>query len=151
MHRDVKPANILVRLDTGTAKLTDFGVARSLDAARITAAGCIVGTANYVSPEQLHGAQLVPAGDVYSLGLVLLEALAGTAAYPGSGIDAALDRLARPPEVPMRWGGEWHALLSSALATEPGERPSAAELAARLGVLATDASSRCTSRPSSSR
>ncbi len=136
VHRDVKPANILLRLDTGTAKLTDFGVARALDADHITAAGCVVGTANYISPEQLRGAQSTPASDVYSLGLVLLESLTGTPAYPGSGVDAALVRLTRQPEIPTRWGREWHTLLTRALAADPSTRPGAAELSLPLAALA---------------
>jgi serine/threonine protein kinase len=138
VHRDMKPANILVRPDAGIAKLTDFGTARSLDAAHITAAGHVVGTANYLSPEQLRGAQSTPASDVYALGLVLLESLTGEPAYPGVGIDAALVRLTREPEIPTRWGRGWHVLLTRALATDPRDRPSAAELSVLLTALAAE-------------
>jgi serine/threonine protein kinase len=135
VHRDVKPANILLRPDSGIAKLTDFGVARALDAPRITAVGHLVGTANYLSPEQLRGVQSTPASDVYALGLVLLESLTGEPAYPGAGMDAALVRLTCAPEIPTRWGRGWHALLTRALATDPRDRPSAAELAVLLAAL----------------
>ncbi|HZZ95924.1 MAG TPA: serine/threonine-protein kinase [Jatrophihabitantaceae bacterium] len=138
IHRDVKPANILLRPDTRIVKLTDFGMARELNAARITAAGHVVGTANYLSPEQLRGEQSTPASDVYALGLVLLESLTGTPAFPGVGIAAALVRLTRAPEIPMRWGRDWHAVLTRALVDDPGVRPSAAELAMRLAAVAAD-------------
>jgi serine/threonine protein kinase len=138
VHRDVKPANILLRPDSGIAKLTDFGVARALDAAHITAVGHIVGTANYLSPEQLRGVQSTPASDVYALGLVLLESLTGEPAYPGAGIDAALIRLTCAPEIPTRWGRGWHGLLSRALATDPHDRPAAAELSAMLAALGAE-------------
>src|SRR5947209_3957545 len=81
VHRDVKPANILVVRDTErhrtgiTAKLTDFGIAQAVDGTRITATDTILGTAAYLSPEQVRGEPVGPATDVYSAGLVLIECL----------------------------------------------------------------------------
>src|SRR5690349_17423457 len=84
-HRDVKPANVLVTEDpTGmVVKLADFGVARLVDITRLTVYGTTFGTPNYLSPEQATGDEVTPASDIYSLGLVLLEALTGERAYPG--------------------------------------------------------------------
>lgn len=76
IHRDVKPGNLLVT-ETGQIKITDFGIARALEAAPLTATGLVLGTAQYVSPEQASGDTLTPASDVYSLGVVAYECLAG--------------------------------------------------------------------------
>lgn len=139
VHRDVKPANVLVADDDGefVAKLTDFGVARMLDGHRMTVEGTTVGTANYLSPEQTKGADVGPPSDIYSLGLVLLEALTGVAAYPGHGVEAALARLSRPPLIPERLDREWGGLLNAMTAFEPADRPDAAEVA--RGLRAIDA------------
>jgi len=81
IHRDVKPANIFVPSEEGTvpdyanAKLGDLGIAIEIDATRVTSNGLAVGTANYLSPEQVSGAPITPSTDIYSLGLVLLECL----------------------------------------------------------------------------
>ncbi|GLB64291.1 hypothetical protein NCCP2495_21700 [Dietzia sp. NCCP-2495] len=76
VHRDVKPGNILIT-PTGKVKLTDFGIAKSMGASAVTQTGMIVGTAQYLSPEQAMGHETSPAGDVYSLGVVGYECLAG--------------------------------------------------------------------------
>src|SRR5690348_9372010 len=80
VHRDVKPANVLLGKD-GSVKLTDFGIARLIDAARVTSTGLMIGTASYLAPEQVAGEPVGPAADVYALGLVLLEALTGVRVY----------------------------------------------------------------------
>src|SRR5699024_7270803 len=76
VHRDVKPGNILIT-PTGQVKLTDFGIAKSMGASAMTQTGMVVGTAQYISPEQAMGNDTTPAGDVYSLGVVGYECLAG--------------------------------------------------------------------------
>src|SRR4051812_31725747 len=76
VHRDVKPGNLLVRPDGGV-KVTDFGIARATDATPLTRTGLLVGTAAYVSPEQAGGRTVTPASDIYSLGVVAYECLAG--------------------------------------------------------------------------
>lgn len=76
VHRDVKPGNLLIRPD-GRLVLTDFGIARIVAADRFTAAGDIVGTASYLAPEQVLGAPVGPAADIYALGVVAYECLAG--------------------------------------------------------------------------
>ena len=137
VHRDVKPSNILLPHDHSTpgaplAKLADFGIARLLDDARMTATGTVIGTATYLSPEQAQGATVGTASDVYSLGLVLLESLTGLRAFPGTAIEAVLARLARDPEIPLTIGDPWRSLLTVMTAREPQDRPDAADVAATL-------------------
>ena len=137
VHRDVKPENILVAEVptlgyTLMAKLADFGVAQFVDGSRVTGDGAIMGTAAYISPEQARGEEVGTPSDVYSLGLVLLEALRGEREYPGSAIEAALARLHRPPAVPDDLPGEWRALLEAMTADDPARRPTAHDVAATM-------------------
>ena len=84
VHRDVKPQNVLID-EEGRAKVTDFGIARSLDldAHQLTGAGRVIGTTDYVSPEQALGQEVTPQSDVYSLGIVLYEMLTGDVPFKG--------------------------------------------------------------------
>jgi serine/threonine protein kinase len=136
IHRDIKPANILlVQVRPGEPlrpKLTDFGIARIIDGTRLTATGTMVGTAAYLSPEQARGADLGPASDIYSLGLVLLECIKGAVEYPGSAIESAVARLHRAPEVPADVPAEWAALIRSMTALDPMDRPTAPDLETAL-------------------
>lgn len=132
IHRDIKPANImLVQVRPGEPlrpKLADFGIARIVDGTRLTATGTMVGTAAYLSPEQARGADLGPASDIYSLGLVLLECIKGAVEYPGSAIESAVARLHRAPGIPDDVPAEWASLISSMTALEPMDRPTAADV-----------------------
>lgn len=136
IHRDIKPANILlVQVRPGEPvrpKLTDFGIARIVDGTRLTATGTMVGTAAYLSPEQARGADLGPASDIYSLGLVLLECIKGAVEYPGSAIESAVARLHRAPEIPADVPAEWVSLIRSMTALDPMDRPTAADLETAL-------------------
>ena len=136
VHRDVKPANILLAPvrpgETLRPKLTDFGIARIIDGTRITATGTMVGTAAYLSPEQAQGADLGPASDIYSLGLVLLECLKGEVEYPGSAVESAVARLHRAPVIPDAVPAEWAGLIQAMTVLDPLDRPSAADLEASL-------------------
>jgi serine/threonine-protein kinase len=82
VHRDVKPANILLDA-SGQVKVTDFGIARAARATTLTRPGMVLGSANYVAPEQAQGNPVAPAADLYSLGCVLFEAVTGSTPYRG--------------------------------------------------------------------
>jgi tetratricopeptide (TPR) repeat protein/predicted Ser/Thr protein kinase len=100
VHRDLKPGNVLVRPD-GHALISDFGVARSAAAERLTATGMMVGTPDYVSPEQARGESVGPRSDLYALGLMLYEMLVGHRAFSGGTAAESLARrqFAPPPSV----------------------------------------------------
>ncbi|QJY50538.1 serine/threonine protein kinase [Pseudonocardia broussonetiae] len=132
VHRDVKPANVLLDPD-GTPRLTDFGISRALDATSVTQSGAVLGTAAYLAPEQVRGHEVTGAADVYALGLVLLEALTGRREYPGGSIESATARLHRPPVVPRDLPRALGRALRSMTATDPARRPTAAAVAALLG------------------
>ena len=131
VHRDVKPANILIST-AGDVKLSDFGIARELAAARLTAAADVIGTAAYLSPEQAKGAEVGPPTDVYALGLVLLESLTGHREYPGAAVESAVARLLRDPLIPANLPGAWPPLLRAMTQSDPARRPTAAEVEAAL-------------------
>jgi serine/threonine protein kinase len=134
VHRDVKPANVLLGKD-GSVKLTDFGIARLIDAAKVTSTGMMVGTASYLAPEQVAGEPVGPATDVYALGLVLLEALTGTREYDGPAIEAAMARLHRSPVMPATLPAGWPPVLAAMTAREVDARPSARDVAEALRSL----------------
>lgn len=141
LHRDVSPANILLPESPSAgvaAKLTDLGIARLIDDARLTATGSVIGTASYLSPEQAQGARLTPATDIYSLGLVLLEFVTGRREFPGTAVESATARLSRDPGIPDTLSPAWRDLLTGMTARDPAQRPAAAAVAARLTVLAGD-------------
>ena len=140
VHRDVKPSNVLLaprKAGRTTAKLADFGIACEVDAPAMTSPGVVMGTLAYMAPEQVRGQRVTPAGDVFSLGLVLLEALTGERGYPAAvGIAAAVARVSGPPEIPQDIDPGWRDLLDRMTRTEPSERPTADEVAAAAHMLA---------------
>ena len=141
IHRDVKPANILLRPPltpdhTFRAVLADFGIAHVIDATRVTTPGMAMGTVAYISPEQVRGLAPTPASDIYSLGLVLLEALSGRRAFAAqTPIEAISARLTASPSIPGQWGYGWRSLLTAMTALDPDARPTALEVASRARVL----------------
>jgi tRNA A-37 threonylcarbamoyl transferase component Bud32 len=143
VHRDVKPSNILLASTylpgrKHHAKLADFGIACLLDATRVTSPGTMVGTAAYLAPEQVRGEAPAPSADIYSLGLVLLEALTGDRAFGhASGIGAVMARLVETPAIPDWVGPDWAGLLGRMTASDPAQRPTAIEVAQRVGELPT--------------
>jgi serine/threonine protein kinase len=130
VHRDIKPSNILTReADPHSGLfgylLTDFGIARFFDGGRMTATGQVIGSAAYFSPEQARGDGVGQPSDIYSLALVIIEALTGERAFPGTGIESALARLHRSPSIPHAAGPALSALLVGMTLDEPGDRPDA--------------------------
>ncbi|MBF4584786.1 serine/threonine-protein kinase [Curtobacterium sp. VKM Ac-2887] len=138
VHRDVKPANVLLERDGSHVKLADFGIALLRDASRVTGTGTVMGTAAYLAPEQVLAQEITGKADVYALGLVLLECLTGGTPFPGSAIESATARLTRGPEIDQHLPTAWRTLLHVMTAQDPSERPSAAEAAERLRALGRD-------------
>jgi hypothetical protein len=139
VHRDVKPANVLLADgDEVSVRLLDFGLARMEEAETLTGVGDVPGTLAYIPPERLAGEQSGPAGDVWAVGVLLWEALAGTHPFWTSSlldtaraIQAGAPPLATArPDLPR----PLTAAVDRALALEPGRRPSAARLAQALRV-----------------
>lgn len=134
VHRDIKPSNVLLRASSVPgedfrAKLADFGIAYLVDTTRLTAPGTVMGSAAYLSPEQVRGAVPATASDVYSLGLLLLEALTGQRGFPQTSVhEAAIVRLTQDPVIPGTVGDEWAALIRRMTSREPEQRPTAREL-----------------------
>ena len=147
VHRDIKPANILLGVD-GRAKVTDFGIAQAAQTTTLTRSGMVLGSANYVAPEQAQGGHVGPAADLYSLGCVLYEAVTGETPYRGANpVAIATQHVSAPvpnprelvPDLP----GQVAALIVRALDKEPGRRFASASAmadalaAARAGDQAT--------------
>jgi eukaryotic-like serine/threonine-protein kinase len=130
VHRDIKPHNIIVRPD-GRLKVTDFGIARS-GASQMTEAGSIVGTAQYLSPEQARGAPVDPRSDLYSLGIVLYEMLTGKVPFTGdTPVEIAMKHLSQVPDPPSKLRPEvphdLDAVVMRALAKDSDQRYGSAE------------------------
>jgi len=138
VHRDVTPSNILCGPD-GRARLADFGIARLLDASRVTAVAHTIGTVAYMAPDQVEGREVTPAADVYALGLVLAEALSGRPGFEGVGHEVGLARLARDPDVETGVPDSWSPLLRDMTARAPQDRPGATEVHDRLRALTVGA------------
>ena len=134
VHRDIKPANVLLRRspvvgEEFTATLADFGIAHLVGSSRLTTPGTLLGTAAYLSPEQVRGSEPAPSSDIYALGLVLLESLTGERVFGQPVVhEAALARLTNDPEVPGELGYGWKSLLTAMTARDPGQRPTAIEV-----------------------
>ena len=126
VHRDVKPQNVLLN-DDGQAKVTDFGIARSLDVQGVTQTGTVLGTSDYIAPEQARGQRVDPKTDIYSLGTVLYELLVGDVPFSGDNFVAvAMRHVSEPapsvvehrPDCPLRLD----LAVQRAMAKDPDDR-----------------------------
>ncbi|NMN00852.1 serine/threonine protein kinase [Bifidobacterium sp. DSM 109958] len=132
IHRDVKPANIMVS-DTGEVKITDFGVSYSTNQVQITQDGMVVGTAQYISPEQAQGLTATPQSDIYSLGVVAYEGLAGHRPFTGAtAVDIAAAHVNEEvPPLPDSVDTQLAHFVMAMLAKDPQDRPADALVVSR--------------------
>jgi serine/threonine-protein kinase len=135
VHRDIKPANLLLG-PGGQVKITDFGISCVAGAAPVTRTGTVVGTPAYLAPERMTGAPATPAADLYSLGIVGYECLAGAVPFTGTAVEVAFAHQERPlPPLPPAVPAAAAQLVSELTARDPAARPAAPEAAARASYL----------------
>jgi serine/threonine-protein kinase len=138
VHRDVKPGNLLITPD-GRVKITDFGIARAVDQVPLTATGQVMGTVQYLSPEQASGKSATALTDIYSLGIVAYEALAGKRPFTGeSQVAIAMAHIKNPPPpLPESIPLAVRNLIFACLAKKPERRPTSARQLARAAIAIT--------------
>jgi len=135
VHRDIKPGNLLITPD-GRVKITDFGIARIADQVPLTATGQVMGTVQYLSPEQASGHPASPATDIYSLGIVAYECLAGKRPFAGeSQVAIAMAQINdTPPPLPPTVAEPVRNLVMAMIAKKPEERPASAAAVSRAAT-----------------
>jgi serine/threonine protein kinase len=125
VHRDIKPSNILVRSD-GQVKLTDFGIVKAAEGAKLTLTGTTIGTPSYMSPEQSRGGNVDGRSDIYSLGIVAFELITGQVPFQGDTAAVIYKQIHEPPPLPStvtaRAKGPLEPVLLKALDKEPANR-----------------------------
>jgi serine/threonine-protein kinase len=135
-HRDIKPDNIMISQKTAVVKIMDFGIARVVES-EMTAAGSVLGTPSYMSPEQVHGERVDARSDVFSLGVVLFQLLAGTCPFKGGSLsEVMMAIIQKDPPAPStvdparNVSSEWDPIVLKALSKDASNRyQSAAEFA----------------------
>jgi len=149
VHRDIKPGNLLITPE-GHVKITDFGIARVTNQVPLTQTGQVMGTVQYLAPEQATGKPATAASDIYSLGIVAYEALAGKRPFTGENQMAiAMAQINEvPPPLPSTVDPRLARLIMDSLAKKPADRPSnALTMAARAEALITTGDSLVTPKP----
>src|SRR6516162_4126983 len=139
VHRDVRPANLLLA-SSGTVKITDWGISQAIGSVPGPVTGFVTGTAEYLAPERIAGAQAAPAGDLYALGVVAYECLAGAPPFVGGLADLACAHRDHPvPPLPGSVPADVSTLVMQLAAKDPADRPgSAAAVAQQAGRLRDD-------------
>ncbi|WZH38117.1 MAG: serine/threonine-protein kinase [Microbacterium enclense] len=135
VHRDIKPGNLLITPD-GRVKITDFGIARIADQVPLTATGQVMGTVQYLSPEQASGHPASPATDIYSLGIVAYECLAGKRPFTGeSQVAIAMAQInEQPAPLPPTVAVPVQNLVMAMIAKKPDDRPASAAAVSRAAT-----------------
>jgi hypothetical protein len=143
VHRDLKPANVLLAADG--PHVIDFGISRAFEGTSVTAAGMMVGTPGYMSPEQAEGAQAGPASDVFSLGCVLAYAATGNAPFGGGSAASVLYRVVTGQPDLTGLSGPLRDVISGCLSKDPSQRPGLPA----VGAMITQAGPAMTATPTS--
>lgn len=151
LHRDIKPGNLLVDAD-GVVKITDFGISYATGSAPLTRTGMLIGTPAYLAPERVAGGGAGPASDLYSLGVVAYECLAGAQPFGGTAMEVALSHWHTPlPPLPPDVPSGLVALVANLTAKDPADRPASAidvaVRAARLRAALSNGASASTDAP----
>ena len=136
IHRDIKPGNLLLA-PGGTVKITDFGIAHTIGSVPVTASGELIGTPGYLAPERAEGELATPASDLYSLGMVAYECLAGAPPFTGTALEVTIAHRDRPlPPLPPSVRADVYAFVMRLTAKDPACRlDNAAEVAMWAGLL----------------
>ena len=136
IHRDIKPGNLLLA-PGGTVKITDFGIAHTIGSVPVTASGELIGTPGYLAPERAEGELATPASDLYSLGMVAYECLAGAPPFTGTALEVTIAHRDRPlPPLPRSVRADVYAFVMRLTAKDPACRlDNAAEVAVWAGLL----------------
>jgi serine/threonine-protein kinase len=139
IHRDIKPANLLLA-PGGTVKITDFGIAHTIGSVPVTVSGELIGTPGYLAPERAGGEPATPASDLYSLGVVAYECLAGAPPFTGTALEVAIAHRDRPlPPLPPSVRADVCAFVMRLTVKDPASRlDNAAEVAVWAGLLRED-------------
>jgi outer membrane protein assembly factor BamB len=126
VHRDLKPANVLLAIDG--PRVIDFGIAHALEGSTLTATGLTVGTPGFMSPEQIKGARVGPASDVFSLGSLIVFASAGSGAFGGGSVEQLMYRVVHGQPALETVPGGLRELAAACLAKDPAHRPTLPEV-----------------------
>jgi Protein kinase domain len=137
VHRDLKPSNVLLAEDG--PRVIDFGISRAMEATVLTKTGVVLGTPEYMSPEQAEGHVIGPASDVFGLGGVLVYAATGHGPFGGGKIAALIYRVVHSPPDLDGVPGEIRSMVARCLDKDPGRRPTPADILAELGARAWEA------------